>query len=65
MEMNKRLKTGTVRADLKITDHYVDPSERSWRELITDPELNVVVAFSLIGLLLTLNLIFRLPDMPV
>jgi hypothetical protein len=60
--MNKRPKTGTVRAAAKITDRYTDPPKRSWRELITDPDLNVVVAFSLIGLLLAPNLIFRFPD---
>ena len=60
--MNKRLKTGTVRAAAKITDRYIDPVERSWRGLLTDPDLNAVVAFSLIGLLLALNLMFRFPD---
>jgi hypothetical protein len=60
MEMNKRPKSATVRA--KITDRYTDPPKRSWRELITDPELNTVMALSLIGLLVTLNLISRFPD---
>jgi hypothetical protein len=60
--MNKRLKIGTDRAAAKIADRYVEPAERSWGELLTDPELNVVVAFSLIGFLLALNLMFRFPD---
>ena len=60
--MKKRLKTGAVRAAAKITDRYIDPPERSWRKLLTDPDLNAVVAFSLIGLLLALNLMFRFPD---
>jgi hypothetical protein len=61
--MNKRLKTGTVRAATKITNRYIDPPERSWLELVNDPDLNAVVAFSLIGLLLALNLMFRFLDL--
>jgi hypothetical protein len=60
MKMNKRLKTGRVRA--VIADRDIDPPERSWTELITDPDLKAVVAFSLIGLLTALNLMFRFPD---
>jgi hypothetical protein len=63
--MKKRLKTGSVRAAAKIADRYIDPAERSWRELLTDADLNAVVAFSLIGLLLALNLMFRFPDLGV
>jgi hypothetical protein len=47
----------------KNRDRYIDPAERSWRELLTDPDLNAVVAFSLIGLLLALTLMFRFPDL--
>jgi hypothetical protein len=61
--MNKRPKTSMVQAVAKTTDHYIDRSERSWRELITDPDLNAVVTFSLIGVLLALNLMFRFPDL--
>ncbi len=60
--MKKPLKSGTVRPAAKIADRYIDPAERSWRKLLTDPDLNAVVAFSLIGLLLALNLMFRFPD---
>ncbi|MGB6444880.1 MAG: hypothetical protein WBF47_06750 [Xanthobacteraceae bacterium] len=41
-------------------------TNQSWHRLyaaLTDPDLQVVAAFCLIGLLLTLNLIFRFPDM--
>jgi hypothetical protein len=62
MKMNKRLKTGGVRAVAKIADRDIDPPERAWSELITDPDLKAVVAFSLIGLLVALNLMFRFPD---
>jgi len=60
--MNKRLKTGRGRAVAKIADRDIDPPERSWTELITDPDLKAVVVFSLIGLLTALNLMFRFPD---
>jgi hypothetical protein len=41
-------------------------ASESWHRLyaaVTDPDLQIVAAFCLIGLLLTLNLIFRFPDM--
>ena len=41
-------------------------ASESWHRAyaaLTDPELQIIVAFCLIGLLLTLNLIFRFPDM--
>jgi hypothetical protein len=41
-------------------------ANESWHRLyaaVTDPDLQIVAAFCLIGLLLTLNLIFRFPDM--
>jgi hypothetical protein len=41
-------------------------ASESWHRayaVLTDPELQIIVAFCLIGLLLTLNLIFRFPDM--
>ena len=60
--MKKGLKTGTDQAAAKIAARYIDPVDRSWREILTDPELNIVVIFSLIGLLLTLNLMFRFPE---
>jgi hypothetical protein len=60
--MDKRLKTGRVGAAAKIADRYIDPPERLWSELFNDPDLNAVVAFSLIGLLLALNLMFRFPE---
>ena len=34
----------------------------SWRQVVADPALPAVAAFSLIGLLLALNLMFRFPD---
>jgi hypothetical protein len=41
-------------------------ANESWQRLhaaLADPDLQIVAAFCLIGLLLTLNLIFRFPDM--
>jgi hypothetical protein len=60
--MNKQLRTGAAQAVGKINDRYIDPPETSWRKLINDPDLNTVVTFSLIGLLLALYLAFRFPD---
>jgi hypothetical protein len=54
----------------KVRELQVLPEARSanesWQRFyaaLTDSELQVVAAFCLIGLLLTLNLIFRFPDM--
>ena len=41
-------------------------ANESWLRVyavLTDPDLQIVAAFCLIGLLLMLNLIFRFPDM--
>jgi hypothetical protein len=47
----------------QITDRYTPASGGSpWRQVIADRGLQAVVAFSLIGLLLALNLMFRFPD---
>jgi hypothetical protein len=61
-QMNKR--------QPKVRELQVLPEARSandsWQRLyaaLTDHDVQIVAAFCLIGLLLTLNLIFRFPDM--
>ena len=42
------------------------PAEEPWRRIliaVTNADLQAVVAFALIGLLLTLNVMFRSPDL--
>ena len=50
---------------IKPADRQTRRTETEWSRLVTviaNPELHAVVAFCLIGLLLTLNLILRFPD---
>ena len=51
---------------IKPADRRTRRTETEWSRLVTaiaDPELHAVIAFCLIGLLLTLNLILRFPDL--
>jgi hypothetical protein len=61
--MNEQLRIRELKALAKTTNHYIDPTKPSWRELLTDPDMYAVVAFCLIGILLALNLMLRFPDM--
>jgi hypothetical protein len=58
--MKKRLRNGADQAAAKIAE--IDTREKSWGEHLTDPELNAVMIFSLIGLLLALNVMFHFPE---
>ncbi len=51
--MNKQLMTGATQA----------VAIRTWRELTTDKDFLAVLGFTLIGVLLALNLIFRFPEL--
>ena len=45
---------------------YVHPGDQPWQRFlnaVANPDLQVVLALSLIGLLLTLNLMFHFPDL--
>ena len=45
---------------------YAHPSDEPWQQFltaVTNPDLHLVLALSLIGLLLTLNIMFRFPDL--
>jgi len=49
----------------KSKGRYVDEAPSLWPQLFaifTNPDLSMIVAFCLIGLLLSLNLILRFPD---
>ena len=64
--MNTEPKVRELQPLAKAKSKYVHPAEEpSLRILIavTNPDLQTVVAFSLIGLLLTLNVLFRFPDL--
>ena len=50
--MNKQLMTGAAQA----------VAIRTWRELSTDEDFLMVLGFTIIGVLLALNLIFRFPE---
>jgi hypothetical protein len=64
-EMNKQ--RNRERALAQAADRHTEASggasDGSWLKLVTDPDLQAVVAFCLIGLLLALNLMLRFPDM--
>jgi hypothetical protein len=50
----------------KAKSKYLRPAEEPWQRIliaVTNPDLQAVVAFTLIGLLLTLNVMFRSPDL--
>lgn len=47
----------------KAKNHYANPTDPSWREFFTDPNMHTVAAFCLIGFLLTLDLMLLFPDL--
>ena len=50
----------------KPESHRTQRADTVWSQLVAaiiDPDLHAVVAFCLIGILLTLNLILRFPDL--
>jgi hypothetical protein len=64
--MNKRPDSRERQSVAKAKVGYVDAEDGSWQQFIAgvaNPELHTVVAFSLIGFLVALNLILRFPDM--
>ena len=60
--MNKEAR---IRALAIARNKYVHPSDEPRQRFLTEvtnPDLQLLLAFSLIGLLLTFNLMFRIPD---
>lgn len=50
----------------KAKSVYFDATNEWWQRLYataTNPDLQLIVAFCLIGLLLTINVMFRFPDL--
>jgi hypothetical protein len=61
MCMNKPMR-GREQASAKPTSHSTNPTVRLWRQLTKEPDLQMILAFCLIGFLLALNLMLRFPD---
>jgi hypothetical protein len=64
--MNEQPRIRELQSLVKAKSKYVHPTDEHWQRIftaVTNPDLHAVVALCLIGLLLTLNLIFRFPDM--
>jgi hypothetical protein len=63
--MNKQSRIRKPQALAKAKSKYLHPADGPWQRIFTavsNPDLQAVVALSLIGLLLTLNIMFRFPD---
>jgi len=64
--MKNRARTREFQPLPKTNSRHVHGMNESWQRLyatVTDPDLLTVVAFCLIGLLLTLNVMLRFPDL--
>jgi hypothetical protein len=64
--MSEQLRVRKLQAIAKAKSKYVHPAKEPWQRIltaVTNPDLQAVVALSLIGLLLTLNVMFRFPEL--
>ena len=64
--MNKQPKVRKLQVMANAKSKHTHPAEEPWQRIliaVTNPDLQAVVAFSLIGLLLTLNVMFRFPEL--
>jgi hypothetical protein len=64
--MNKQPKVRKLQVMANAKSKYSHPAEEPWQLIltaVTNPDLQAVVAVSLIGLLLTLNVMFRFSDL--
>jgi hypothetical protein len=64
-KMNKLARSSKLRLIAKVEDGYVNAADgilQHFGVAIRNPDLQAVLAFSLIGLLVALNLILRFPD---
>jgi len=64
--MNEQPRVRKLQALGRAKSKYVHPAEELRQRIlaaVTNPDLQAVVAFCLIGLLLTLNVMFRFPDL--
>jgi hypothetical protein len=46
----------------KPISRAANPAVRQWRQLAKEPDLQMILAFCLIGFLIALNVILRFPD---
>jgi hypothetical protein len=63
--MNKLARSRKLPSIAKVEDRYVKAADGALQQFgaaIRNPDLQAVVVFSLIGLLVALNLILRFPD---
>jgi hypothetical protein len=64
--MSEQLRVRKLQTIAKAKSKYVRPAKEPWHRILTavaNPDLQGVVALSLIGLLLTLNVMFRFPEL--
>jgi hypothetical protein len=64
--MNTEPKVRKLQPLARAKRKHVHPAEEPLRRIliaVTNPDLQTIVAFSLIGLLVTLNVLFRFPDL--
>lgn len=64
--MKNRPRTRELQAPPRAKSRHVHAANELWQRLyatVTDPDLQAIVAFCLIGLLLTLNVMLRFPDL--
>lgn len=64
--VNEQPRIRELQALAKAKGKYVHPADKPWHRIftaVTNPDLQAVVALCLIGLLLTLNIMFRFPDL--
>jgi hypothetical protein len=64
--MNKKQRIRELQALPETKTKYIHPANESWQRIftaVTNPDVQVTVALSLIGLLLTLNIMFRFPEL--
>ena len=64
--MNEQPRVRKLQALGTAKSKYVHPAEELRQRIlsaVTNPDLQAVVAFCLIGLLLTLNVMFRFPEL--
>ena len=62
--MNEQPRIRELQALAKAKGKYVHPADEPWQRIftaVTNPDVHAVVALCLIGLLLTLSVMFRFP----
>ena len=66
--MNRQPRVRKLQEMANAKSKYIHPAGEPWQRIliaVTNADLQAVVAFGLIGLLLTLNVMFRFPELGV